>query len=487
MAKTFKFGVNSQANAITLARTYFPEFLAHRGKAIAMETWYRGKQKPPDPPASATAQEKALLKISTTDWARLVVLECAQNLYVEGYRSDNKSRENSPLWRTFWQSNRLDSRQIAQHNATLAHGLAYAKMLPGTDPLTGSAMPVWAGRSALKMAAFYAKDGEDEWPLFSIDGELDKRGDHGEHVWHIVLTDENYDHIIQATGGTQEEPENWTYIEPRLHKLGITPIIRFANTMDLDGVAVGEIEPFIPIFGRLDQDTYHRLVVQDGGSWKVRWAAGIAMPKDATEEEGRQKARKLSATDFLMLEDPGARAGAIDASSLDGYINSKESDLRDLSGVSQTPAHHLLGVPANLSADALAAAEASLTRKVVSRRHVLGESWEQCFRLGAYIVGDKTGAGDFAAQVRWTDTESRSLAQAAAALGTLATQVSVPFQMLWDRIPNWTDQDTQDALAIIEKAGAKAQLIAALGGARPGAGQPGDAGPARERERAQRP
>jgi len=80
------------------------------------------------------------------------------------------------------------------------------------------------------------------------------------------------------------------------------------------------------------------------------------------------------------------------------------ADIRDLAAVSQTPPHHLLGHVANLSAEALAAAEAGLTRKVTERKHAFGESWEQTLRLAAYMMGDEEGAADFKAQVpKWID------------------------------------------------------------------------------------
>jgi hypothetical protein len=54
---------------------------------------------------------------------------------------------------------------------------------------------------------------------------------------------------------------------------------------------------------------------------------------------------------------------------------------------------------------------------------------------------------------RWRDTESRSMEQAAMALGMLATNLKVPVEMLWERIPNWTDQDVQRAVRLAESGG----------------------------------
>jgi HPt (histidine-containing phosphotransfer) domain-containing protein len=130
--------------------------------------------------------------------------------------------------------------------------------------------------------------------------------------------------------------------------------------------------------------------------------------------------------------------------------------------VTQTPAHELLGSLANLSAEALAAARASLSAKVEERKHSFGESWEQTLRLAAHINGDADAARDFQSQVRWKDTEIRSLAQAADALGKLATMLGVPVELLWEKIPSWTQQDVERAKALAAQGGGLEALMREL-------------------------
>ena len=183
--------------------------------------------------------------------------------------------------------------------------------------------------------------------------------------------------------------------------------------------------------------------MQRFASWVVRTISGMAEPKDAADAEATKL--RLKVEDILVADSPDTKFGSLPATPLDGFIKAHEDDIKALAAVSQTPPHHLLGQMANLSAEALAAAEASLTRKVEERRTMLGESWEQLLRLAAHVTGDEEAAGDFASQVRWRDTESRSLAQAADALGKLATMLGVPVEMLWEQIPGWTQQDVDRA------------------------------------------
>jgi hypothetical protein len=45
------------------------------------------------------------------------------------------------------------------------------------------------------------------------------------------------------------------------------------------------------------------------------------------------------------------------------------------------------------------------------------------------------------AEVRWRDTEARSLSQTVDALGKLSALLHVPEQELWERVPGVTQQD----------------------------------------------
>jgi hypothetical protein len=114
------------------------------------------------------------------------------------------------------------------------------------------------------------------------------------------------------------------------------------------------------------------------------------------------------------------------------------------------PPHHLLGVSSNLQAEALAAATEGLQRQAFDFRTNAGEFHEQMARLVAMGEGDYVTAAAFDLRVRWKDTESGSMSQAADALGKLALQLGVPIEMLWERIPGWTDDDVQRAKELVE-------------------------------------
>lgn len=459
------------AAATDVLKKYLEEWQDNQTEVATIDSWYRGKNETPWMPRHFTEEYQDLQARSVTPWLQLVVTSVAQALYVEGYRRADS--DNAAAWR-IWQANGLDARQISVHRASLGYGISYVTVLPGE--VNGGPMPVIRGRSPLSMEAWYDDPAGDEWPVYAIRGELLSETPRVTRLW---LYDAEAVYTFEVKGERQAQAVEFVTVDE--HGAGVCPVIRFCQNLDLDGRSFGEVEPFIPLAARIDQDTFDRLVVQRFGAWIVRTISGMDLDTDdptLTEAENlaaaEAAAKKLRVSDFLVSNDPETKFGSLPASPLDGYIKSRDADIRDLAAVSQTPPHHLLGVVANLSAEALAAAESSLSRKVEERKHAFGESWEQVLRLAAFISGDSEGAKDFEAEVRWRDMESRSLAQTADALGKLATMLGVPVEMLWEKVPGWTQQDVTRAKELAENADPFAGLMNDLNGAAQSDGEASD-------------
>lgn len=453
--------------AITLAREHFGEFLEQRETALVADQWIRGENTRPSRPNDPTREYKELEARSPTPWLGLVVTAVAQSLYCEGHRPKD-GREDSKVWKQLWQPNGMDSRQIALHRGALGHGVAFGRSRMGTSQLDGSKIVQMKGHSALGTAAFYQDPALDEYPMFVISAEPEII--HGSSGWRVWVTDEiaDYEMVTEDVMGK----EKYTFITHERHDVGVPPFVRFANNPDLEGNTSSDILPFIPIASRIDQDTFDRLIVQRFGSWKVRYIAGMAKP--GTEEAARLQALALRVEDLLISENHETKFGTLDATPLSGYIEARDADIRDLAAVTQTPPHHLLGMAPNVGVEGMVEAQAGLMRKVDERKHLFGESHERWLRLGAHMLGLEDEAKDFESQIWWKDTESRSLAQSADALGKLASQLGVPYEMLWERIPGWTSKDTEDAKKLVEEAKAELALeqeLALGAGGAPGTGQ----------------
>src|SRR5690606_22476723 len=125
--------------------------------------------------------------------------------------------------------------------------------------------------------------------------------------------------------------------------------------MDLDDPAVGIVEPHIFLQDQINITTFGLLVAQHYGAFKQRYVIGWLA--DSEEQKLKAAAQKI-----WTFEDENVKVGEFSQTDLNGYIASREATLRHLATVSQTPAHELTGQLVNMSAEALAAAEASKMR-----------------------------------------------------------------------------------------------------------------------------
>lgn len=445
--------------AIDLIKTtLWPKLKAERERIARIDSWFRWDHTAPSMPARATREYKELADRSQAPWGRRVVTAVTDQLYVEGYRPSG-STDNAKPW-GIWQANGLDARQIAIHEAAFAYGLSYTTVLSGKS-FTGDPLPVIRGLDPSQMITVYEDPACDDWAKYALRVDTTKLPDKSDGFKFWLFDDADMHRFTSTTDVDQLES-----VDVAKHGSTVCPVVRFANRLDLRGRADGEIEPFISLLARIDQTTFDRLIVQRFASWVVRTVSGMAPPdelENETEEQWRARvALALRVSDFLAADDPNTKFDSLPATPLDGFIAAHDADVRALAAVSQTPVHELLAQMSNLSAESLAAAEASLTRKVEARKHTLGESWEQTLRLAALVAGDTQSARDVESQVSWRDMESRSLSQAADALGKIATMLGVPVELLWHKIPGFTDQDVAAAKKIVEEGGGVDALVRKL-------------------------
>lgn len=421
--------------------TLFEQWRTERHRLDDIDRWARWDHDEPHRPRHATAEYKELAKRAQAPWGDLIVGSVAQTLYVEGYKRPD-APDDSTGW-DFWQANGMDARQIAIHRAVLTYGLSYGTCLPG-QTLTGDTVPVMRGVSPREMLAVYDDPANDDWAQVAIRVKPLAGGAFRVWVWDDMAVHEF------KMADADAKPE---HVASPLHGAGVTPVVRYANRFDLEGRSSGEIEPFIPLLGRIDQTSFDRLVVQRFASWIVRTIAGMDVPETAQENgvTTTEVMHRLRVEDILTAEDPETRFGSLPATPLDGFIKAKESDLTDLAAVSQTPAFEMLGSLANMSADALAAAKASQTAKSDEAKHLFGEAHERFIRLACHISGDRDGASDFNSQVRWADTSVRSLAQAVDAYGKLVQMLGFPAELLWSKVPGITQLDAVEAKRMREE------------------------------------
>jgi hypothetical protein len=396
-------------------KEYGPKATTEWQRLNCFEAYFVRKHRPPYLPETATREFRELVHRSITNLTRLVVVTLAQRLFVDGFRSSAVAEGNAPQWQ-WWQANGLDSRQKAVYTEVFKHGYAGVLVAPG-DPVPVM-RPVTPREWWLGFDSF-----DDDWLMLAL-----KQVD--EKTWHVL--DDRARYVVETSAGGGDV----VVLEENVHDLGHVPIVPFRNEWNLTDYPEGEIAPAIDVQDRLNQTVFDLLVAQTYAAAPQKWASGLVLP---TDDKGRPITDiRAFAKSLWATSEKDAKFGSLPEANLKNIVEAIEQTLRMYGLMTQTPPHYLLGDLVNLSAEALLAADTTLAKKTQDRQVILGEAWEQTFRLAGVAAGDDSAANDLDAQVWWRQTEPRSIAQQVDALGKLATMLGVPPQALWEDVPGMT-------------------------------------------------
>ena len=412
----------TREKAVQQARLLHGFHEAERGRLDKIRRYWKGKQPLPLViPRSAPREVREMARTSKVNVLGIVVESLTQSLFVEGLRLPRQEANLAP-WGA-WQANRMDARQSQVHRPALAYGTAYNVVTPGDRA------PVVRCRSPRNLLAMYGED--PDWPLWGFE-----RWGNG--------TFRMYDDEAVYYVGRSERSE-FDVFDIREHRMGVTPVVRFVDAYDddadddieelADECALGQVAPLMELQDQINLCSFGLQIAAHYGAFKQSYILGWI----ADTEEKQMKAAASQLWTFKDHPDD-MQIGELSETNLDGYIKSRESLVRYAATLSQTPVHELIGEMVNLSAEALAAAEAGRDRKVEERKTNFGESHEQTF----WLIGQRMGVTiPDNAEVIWRDTSARSFAATVDALGKLAAMLGIPPQELWERVPGATQQDVE--------------------------------------------
>lgn len=400
----------------------------------------RGDRGRPSVPEGASDEVKDLAELAIKNVLVLVRDSFAQNLSVVGFRNAT-AKENAPAWE-LWQRNRMDARQAEVHRPALTYGLGYVTVTPGPRG------PVFRPRSPRQILATYDDPALDAWPQYGLETWVTKRDARPRRVG--VLYDDTFMYEIDLgeVTGTAADAEIVRSTNPLglvqvtdVREHGATfegepvcPVVRFVNARDADDMIVGEVAPLIVLQQAINNVNFDRLLVSRFGANPQRVITGWAGSK--------AEVLKASAMRVWTFEDPDVRAQAFPAASVEPYNAILEEMLQHVAMVAQISPSQVTGRMINVSAEALAAAEAQQQRKLQSKRESFGESWEQVLRLADEMDGN-VEPGDTesnaAAEVVWRDTEARSFGAVVDGVTKLVA-AGIPVEHLLPLVPGMTQQ-----------------------------------------------
>ncbi len=213
--------------------------------------------------------------------------------------------------------------------------------------------------------------------------------------------------------------------------LGIVPIVNLRNSDRIvSDYGSSEIEDMMPLVDGLNKSLVDMMTTSEYVGRPRRWATGIELEeRPVTDSEGNlvlddENQPVLEAVNpipegnrAMIAENHEAKFGQLAAAELGGYEASVKVLLGQIMAVSALPAHYVGIFTDNpASADAMRAAEASLTARAEDRQRTFGRAWEKVAKL---MVAVRDGIAPQLVDnisVQWADAATRSMAQEADAV-----------------------------------------------------------------------
>lgn len=227
--------------------------------------------------------------------------------------------------------------------------------------------------------------------------------------------------------------------------LGVVPVIPMENNPGLLTQGMSDLRPALSLNDAANKFFDDMIVASEFAAFPQRVLTGAEIPKDSEGQPLPGTELEASMKRLWVVENDQARVSSLVAADLSNYVAAIDTAIQHLAAQTRTPPHYLLAKLANLSADALQAAETGLVSKVRRKQLDYGDSWEEAMRLafgwralwraarddmgGATL--DAQRAVDMSAETIWMSPESRSPAVIADAL-VKKRAIGVPEITLWE-------------------------------------------------------
>lgn len=401
--------------------------------------YVKGNLGKPSLPDHADSEVKEIRDNCVHNVLTLVLDAFVQNLSMVGYRT-SESEANAEGW-NLWQANQMDARQAEIYSSCVKYGVGYIVVTPKDGGL------VFKTRTPRQLIAVYEDASLDRWPQFALEVWVDttdakprRKGmfyddtnmyelDLGELGTPVLEGD---DKVRRATLTISPDGVG----DPVPHKAKykgapVCPVIRYVNRRDAEDLVEGEIDRLIDDQKTINEVNFDRLIVARFGAFPQKVISNwVGIDKS--------KALEISARRLWTFEDD-VKAQAFPAASVDPYNNLIQDLKEHVATRAQVSPASVVGKMINLSAEALAAAEANQQRKLDAMRESHGESHEQLLELAQEMSG---GSVDEAAEAVWKDTEARSFAAIVDGIVKIgqALAVGAPILPLLPLVPGLTQQ-----------------------------------------------
>jgi len=459
--------------ALSWAVRLLDELKKRRGDIEMRDAYYRGEQKlkfATDEWANAHA---ARYKDFSDNWCGVVADSPAERVAVTGFRLDDAatlSPQEQQLWRD-WLDNDLDAQSAQGFLEAFIAARSFVIVWGDTD---NSPVVTWehpsqvlvaydADRPRVRTAAIKSWfDDDDEyltlytpsavWKWSRPCSQTSRVSNSGLYVVR---------HGFDSTGW---EPREVDDVWPLENPLGVVPVVEFANRPRLASEPMSDIAGTMAMQDAINLLWAYLFNAADYASMPARVVMGQAPPKiPVLDEDGNQIGERaveeevLKQGRLLWLTGQNASIGTFPSATLTVFTDVAEVAVGHVAAQTRTPQHYLIGKMANLSGDALVAAETGLVKKSEESCLHFTSPTREVFRLMALVRGSKDVAQAASRGApKWKNVASRSPAQEVDALQKLK-DIGFPFEYLAERLGL---SDTELARVLKMRDDAAARILA---------------------------
>lgn len=408
------------------------------------DDYYAGEQPLKFATDEWATEHAARYKGFADNWCGVVADSTVERIHVQGFRLDSSaqlSAGEAELWRSVWLDNDMDAQAAQGVLETVVASRSY--ILVWGDEDTNEPVVTWEHPNHV-IVEYDAENPRKRAAAIKwwLDDDLEYLNLYlRDEVWKWQRPRTSRSGLVLPTSfGGEWSDRLGQASQPLLNPIGDVPVVEMMNRPRL------ALEPLSDISGSMAmQDAINLLWAYlfnaaDYASMPARVIMGQSPPKVPILNEAGQKVgerevdpKELTNGRLMWLTGQHANIGTFPAAVLTGFSDIVEVAVGHLAAQTRTPQHYLIGKMANLSGDALKAAETGQALK--SAEFAISNTYpiREVFRLGALVKGDDALARAAArGTVKWKDTESRSESQLADALQKLK-DIGFPFEYLAER------------------------------------------------------
>jgi hypothetical protein len=412
--------------ATTLTPAQWRDYLGHelalrRPRIDLYERYYDGEHRMAYATSKFREAYGEMFEAFATNWCELVVDIAVDRLKILGFLFGEDQADDDAA--AIWQANNLDAGAIKAHTTAIKAETAYLLVSPPSrDSARVHDEPIITVEHPNQVIV--AHDPADRRiRLAALKRYTDTNGD----LVAIVYTPNSITEFRQKSD-IQARAEvlgltlpyitagvgDWETVDSQINPINTVPVIPLENCPDLVNGGKSDLKPAVALNDAANKFFSDMIHASEFTSFPQRVMTGVEIPRDPVTGEVAEEAEVKAAVNRLWaFESEAAKVYTLEAGDLSNYVEGVDLAVQHLAAQTRTPPHYLLAKLANISGDALKAAETGLSYRC-KRKHIdFSDPWEETMRLcfawrarAKRRNGDEEGASADEARSKMTDADT---------------------------------------------------------------------------------